>query len=323
MDNQQSQYRFQVYIRGIILIGFTLLMIKLLITGNMINFIAPKMMPFMYFAIVVFLILGVIQIWRSGSKKQAELYCDCGIDHTASSTPVRLIFVYLLFIIPIVTGFLFPEVILDSSVAAKRGFKSFATADTQPVEEGGTGTEKAEAYLNDPEAYIEELDERIGDKVLESSSNIPEVPLEHPEGFEIQERPVDIYAQLEQEMLGMETIQFTEENYIAMTTIIDQSPEKFVGKKVEIVGFIFREHDFNENQFVIARFGLSCCVADASVFGTLASFPEASQYGDDKWVKLEGTLTTTNYQDWTLPSIDVTSIEVIEQPETPYVYEKY
>ena len=322
MDNQQSHYRFQVYIRGIILIGFTLLMIKLLVTGNMTNFIAPKMMPFMYFAIVVFLLLGVIQIWRSGSKKQAELYCDCGMDHSAPTTPVRSILVYLLFIIPIVTGFLFPEVVLDSSVAAKRGFKSFATTDTQPIEEE-TGTDKAEAYLNDPEAYMEELDERVGDKVLESSDNIPDVPLEHPEGFEIQERPEDFYAQLEKEMLEMETIQFTEKNYIAMTTILDQNPEKFVGKKVEILGFIFREHDFDEDQFVIARFGLSCCVADASVFGTLASFPDAMNYGDDKWVILEGTLTTTSYQDWTLPSIVVSGIEVVEQPETPYVYEKY
>lgn len=322
MENQQSHYRFQLYIRGIILIGFTLLMLKLIMTGNMINFIAPRMMPFIYFAIVVFLILGVIQIWRSGSKKQAELYCDCGIDHSASSSPGRSIFVYLLFIIPIVTGFLFPEVVLDSSVAAKRGFKTFATTEKQPEGEAG-GTEKAEAYLDNPEAYMAELDERIGDKVLESSSNIPDVPLEHPEGFEIQERPVDIYAQLEKEMLEMDTIKFTEENYIAMTTIIDQNPERFVGKKVEILGFVFREHDFNEDQFVIARFGLSCCVADASVFGTLATFPEANQYGDDKWVKLEGTLTTADYHDWKLPSIDVSSIEVVEQPETPYVYEKY
>ncbi len=319
MNHHQSHHRFQVYIRGIILIGFTLLMLKLLLTGDMVNFIAPKMMPFIYFAIVVFLILGVVQIWRSGSKKQADLYCDCGVDHSQPSSPFRTFFVYLLFIIPIITGFLFPEVVLDSSVVAKRGFKSFSTVGTESTE---TGTEKAEAYLNDPEAYMKELDESVGDKVAESS-NIPDVPLEHPEGFEIQERPEEFYAQLEKEMLEMETIKFTEDNYIAMTTIIDQNPEKFVGKKVEILGFVFREHDFEDNQFVIARFGLSCCVADASVFGTLASYPDAQKFGDDQWVKLSGTLTTANYQDWTLPSIDVSSIEAVDQPETPYVYESY
>lgn len=316
MEKQNGQYRFHIYIRGIILIGFTLLMLKLVLTGNMVNFIAPKMMPFMYFAIVVFLILGVIQIWRSGSKKQAELYCDCGTDHAISSSPFRTVIVYLLFIIPIVTGFLFPEFVLDSSVAAKRGFKTNLPAQAEQ------DTSKAEAYLNDPEAYMAELDESVGDKVAQSS-NIPDVPLEHPEGFEIQERPEDIYAELEKKMLEMDTIIFTEENFIAMTAILDESPEKFVGKKVEVLGFIFREHDFEEDQFVIARFGLSCCVADASVFGTLASFPEARQYGDDKWVKLKGTLSTVKYQEWLLPNIDVSSIEVVEQPDSPYVYESY
>ncbi|WP_226670265.1 TIGR03943 family putative permease subunit [Metabacillus litoralis] len=321
MENQNSHYRFHIYIRGIILIGFTLLMIKLVVTGNMLYFIAPKMMPFIYFAIIVFLLLGVIQIWRSGSKKRAELYCDCGVDHTSSSSPIKTILIYSLFVFPVITGFLFPEVVLDSSVVAKRGFKSMAVN-----EEKAKGNEEevneAEEYLKDPEAYMSELEESVGDKVAQSS-NIPDVPLEHPEGFEIQEQPEEFYAQLKAEMLEMETIVFTEENYIAMTTILDQDPEKFAGKTVELTGFIFREEDFEENQFVIARFGLSCCVADASVFGTLATLPDAKQYGDDQWIKLRGTLTTTAYQDWTLPSITVSFIETVEQPKTPYVYESY
>ncbi|PGT91111.1 TIGR03943 family protein [Bacillus sp. AFS040349] len=313
MEKQHAQYRFQLYIRGIILIGFTLLMLKLVITGNMVHFIAPKMMPFMNFAIIVFALLGAIQIWRSCSKKQAELYCDCGTDHAVSSSPIKTLLVYSLFVFPIITGFLFPDVVLDSSVAAKRGFKT-------NLEEQDTS--KAEAYLSDPEAYLNELDESVGNKVAQSS-NIPDVPLEHPEGFEVQEKPVDFYAQLEQKMLEMETIQFTEENFIAMTSILDENPDKFVGKKVEMLGFVFREHDFKENQFVIARFGLSCCVADASVFGTLATSPEAETLGDDQWVKLTGTITTVKYQDWTLPSIEVSEIDRVEQPESPYVYESY
>lgn len=321
MDNQNSQYRFHIYIRGIILIGFTLLMTKLVVTGDLLHFIAPKMMPFIYFAIIVFLILGVIQIWRSGSKKRVELYCDCGVDHTSGSSPLKSIAVYSLFVIPIITGFLFPEVVLDSSVVAKRGFKTLAVNEEK--ESGNVAeTSEADEYLQDPEAYMKELEESVGDKVAQSS-NIPDVPLEHPEGFEIQEQPEEFYSDLKVEMLEMDTIVFTEENYIAMTTILDQDPDAFSGKKVELTGFIFREEDFAEDQFVIARFGLSCCVADASVFGTLATLPDAKQYGDDQWVKLQGTLSTEPYQDWMLPSISVTSIETVEQPKTPYVYESY
>lgn len=322
MEKQNDHNRFHLYLRGIILIGFTMLMLKLVLTGNMTNFIAPKMLPFIYFAMVVFLLLGVMQIWRSGSKKEAELSCNCGVDHSSSQFPFRSFFIYFVFIIPIITGFLFPEVVLDSSVAAKRGFKSMAVEEEQSTEKKGGSTEKAEAYLNDPEAYMEELDERVGDKVAESS-NLPDVPLEHPEGFELQAPPEDYYQHLENEMLKKDTISLTEENYIAMTSILDENPEKFVGKTVEIMGFVYREDNFEEDQFVIARFGLSCCVADASVYGTLATFHEAKQYGDDQWIKIKGTLTTINYQDWTLPYVKVTTIETVEQPDEPYVYESY
>ncbi|MGM7720744.1 TIGR03943 family putative permease subunit [Metabacillus sp. Hm71] len=310
MHNHNEHSRFHIYLRGIILIGFTLLMIKLELTGNITNFIAPKMMPFVYFAMVVFLLLGVMQIWRSGSKKEAGIDCACGMEHSRSLTSFRSFFVYLLFIIPIITGFLFPEAVLDSSVAAKRGFKSMAETKAQ-----ADGTAEQEAYLD-------QLDEGIGDKVAQSS-NIPDVPLEHPEGFELQAPPEDYYAQLEKEMLDMDMISLTEKDYIAMTSILDQNPKKFVGKKVEMMGFVYREDDFKEDQFVLARFGLSCCVADASVYGTLVTIPDAKQFGDDQWLKIEGTVTTINYHDLTLPYIKVTAVEEIEQPDEPYVYENY
>ncbi|MDQ0231129.1 TIGR03943 family putative permease subunit [Metabacillus malikii] len=304
--NKHDGQRFHVYIRGILLIGFTLLMMKLVLTGNMTNFIAPKMLPFSYFAIVVFLLLGVLQIWRSGSKKH-DIHCDCGDLHERPSA-FRSFFVYLVFIIPIVTGFLFPDIVLDSSVAAKRGFKSSLAQNGQ--------TE------NSAEIYVEELDESVGGRIAEST-NIPDVPLEHPEGFEIQERPEGFYEELKSDMLQAQTITFTEENYIAMTTILDQSPEEFVGQEVEMVGFVYREDNFEKDQFVVARFGLSCCVADASVYGTLVTVPNGEEYGDDLWVKVKGEITTTNYEDWTLPYVKVNKIEKIKQPKEPYVYEAY
>lgn len=318
---ENNDYRFHLYIRGIILIGFTMLMFKLIITGDILNFIAPRMMPFIYFAVVVFLLLGVVQIWRSGSKNEAELYCNCGFDHSEKSSPIQSLVIYSFFIFPVVTGFMFPEVVLDSSIVAKRGFKS-GPAPTSEVQESANSEELAELYLNDPDEYMKQLEERVEENA-ESPNSSPDVPLEHPEGFEIEAPPEGYYEELEQEMLAMDKIVLTEENYIAMTNIIDKKPEKFVGKSIEFIGFIYREPDFDKDQFVVARFGLSCCVADASVYGTLATLPDAKQYGDDQWIRVSGELTKTNYQDWVLPYLQIRSIEKIEQPKAPYVYENY
>ena len=78
---KERDYSFHILLRGIILLGFFLLVFKLMLTGNIQNFIAPKMIPLSYFSIVILLVLGVIQVWRSNSKNKVELYCNCGFDH--------------------------------------------------------------------------------------------------------------------------------------------------------------------------------------------------------------------------------------------------
>jgi putative membrane protein len=308
------------------------LFFKLLVTGDITNFIAPRMMPFMYFAAGTLFILGIVQIWRSGSKNKDELICNCGFDHGESSTPIQSILIYSMFVLPVVTGFMFPDNILDSSIIDKRGF----TNSKQIVEQrqqagafdgpaGGSGEDgsesdnsRAEAYLDDPEGYMEDqknqpsIDEELAD-----------APLEHPDGFELQEPPEGYYEELKAEMLKMDTIVVDEDRYIPMMNIIDMSIKEFVGKKIEMVGFVYREADFSENQFVVARFGLSCCVADASVYGTLSTMSGAGDLENDDWVKVSGTLTTTQYNNWTLPYVEVDTLEKVEQPDSPYIYEYY
>ncbi len=328
-------YGFHIYLRGIILLGFTLLFFKLLATGDITNFIAPRMMPFMYFAAGTLFILGIVQIWRSGSKNKDELVCNCGFDHGESSTPIQSILIYSMFVLPVVTGFMFPDNILDSSIIDKRGFTNSKVIVEQreqagafdgpsggadgASEESDTDTSRAEAYLDDPEGYME--DQENGQPTIDEQ--LADAPLEHPEGFELQEPPEGYYEELKAEMLEMDTIVVDDERYIPMMNIIDMSIDEFVGKKIEMVGFVYREADFTENQFVVARFGLSCCVADASVYGTLSTMSGGGDLQNDDWVKVSGTLTTTQYNNWTLPYVEVDTLEKVEQPDSPYIYEYY
>jgi putative membrane protein len=312
---ETRDYSFHLFIRGIILIGFSLLSVKLILTGNIFNFIAPKMMPFIYFATITFLFLGIIQIWRSGSKNQEELYCDCGVDHGQSTNIFRSTVIYSIFIIPVVTGFLFSEATLGSSLAAKRGFTG-----NNPQLASEYNQDKVLDYLDDPEEYVAELEELYG---IDGSDISADVPLEHPEGFQIQAPPEGFYEELEKKLLAMEKIVVEEETYIQTMNIIDMDPDKFVGKKMEVIGFVFREPDFKENQMVVARFGLSCCVADSSVYGTLSTGDMVKDLKEDQWVRVIGTITKTEYNEWVLPYLQIEEIEIIKKPEQPYIYETY
>ncbi|MDK8210682.1 DUF1980 domain-containing protein, partial [Bacillus subtilis] len=76
------------------------------------------MMPFILFSSGTFFLLGIIQIWRSSVNK--DLTCECSHDHMEKGK-IRTTFIYSLFLLPIMSGFLFSNHTLDSSVAVKRG----------------------------------------------------------------------------------------------------------------------------------------------------------------------------------------------------------
>ncbi|PIB49320.1 hypothetical protein AOA57_10930, partial [Pseudomonas sp. 2588-5] len=75
---QPYDHSFHAFIQGIILVGFAMLMLHLILTGNIVYYIAPMMMPFIYFALVVFFLLGIIQVFRSTTKTDHDHHeCAC------------------------------------------------------------------------------------------------------------------------------------------------------------------------------------------------------------------------------------------------------
>ncbi|MBW8348346.1 TIGR03943 family protein [Bacillus sp. IITD106] len=332
---KERDYNFHVYLRGIILIGFFLLLFKLIVTGNIQSFIAPKMVPFSYFSIAVLLILGVIQIWRSGSKNKEELYCNCGFDHHQNGSPLQSILIYSIFLLPVLTGLLFPITTLDSSVAAKRGIKYGSGLYTQPPDmntDNSSDLSLAEEYLDDPEGYMTDLDKRIES---ESKDGVEGSDLgngnedgngglgTNTDGSDVRIMTTEDQEKLKNELLHSEKVVVDDDQYLAILNILHENPSLFIGKEIEIVGFVYKEPDFEKDQFVVARFGVSCCIADASVYGIISTIEKPDHIEEDQWVRASGTITTTTMNDWELPFLQITNIEKIDEPENPYVYEYY
>ncbi|MDV2683313.1 TIGR03943 family protein [Alkalihalophilus lindianensis] len=315
---KETDLGFHAYIRGIILIGFALLMLAFIITGNIRYYIATNMMPFIYFATGVFLLLGVIQIIRSTSKGQEEeQLCDCGTDHSMEGSAVRKLFIYSIFIVPIILGFVLPDKVLDSSVAQNRGIQYGSGILTKPTAQGATestssSTSRAEAYLNDPDGYMDNLTSEP-DETDEFSAD----EFYTEEGFN------SYYDELAEELLQEDRLVVTEENYLDVMTVLDLHLDRFEGKEIEMVGFVYREPDFDDDQLVVARFGMTCCVADASVYGTMIETSEATHYENDTWVHIRGSIGKTMYNDFHIPLIHLDKITEVPEPETPYVFPSF
>ncbi|WP_461672983.1 TIGR03943 family putative permease subunit [Priestia megaterium] len=304
--------QFVIYIRGILLIGFSLLMFKLILTGKIIQFIAPKMMPFILFSSGTFFLLGIIQIWRSSINK--DLSCECGHDHTEKGK-IRTTFFYSLFLLPIMTGFLFSSHTLDSSVAVRRGLSFSVNTPDTPQQ---AGSDKKIDTTNS------ELEKDTNDFLFGNSEETPKnVPTRHQNSIAAKVAPKGFYELLEKKLLKKPEISINDTDYIPVMNIIENNTDQFVGKKIEVSGFVYREKGFKDNQFVVARFGISCCAADASVYGLLSTLENASTLKKDTWVHIKGIIQKTTYNEENVPYIQVQQIESIDQPDNPYVYELY
>lgn len=101
----------------------------------------------------------------------------------------------------------------------------------------------------------------------------------------------------------------------------DPRPEALDGQQADLIGFVYRDPRFSENQIMVARFSMSCCVADALAIGVVVETPHASRFGVDSWVHVTGTFEAGELSGEGLPVLIVATIEQIEQPEQPYLFQ--
>ncbi len=97
-------------------------------------------------------------------------------------------------------------------------------------------------------------------------------------------------------------------------------PSAFDDLPADFVGFVISEPTFPEGYVVIARSVVRCCVVDIEGVGIPAAWADAHTLRDDQWVRVQGTFTAGIFQDQRTPILHVTSIEVVSQPEQPYLY---
>ncbi|WP_255286480.1 TIGR03943 family protein [Bacillus sp. AFS076308] len=299
--HKDHDFSFHHLLRGIILIGFMLLLFKLLLTNNISLLIAPKMIHFIYFTLFVCLILGVLLIIRGTSGKDHSNHCDCDGDHSYPTSFSKNLFLYLLFIIPITTGFLFSNNVLDSSVAMNRTIKLGASSQAA----NQVNTVKSKPKSNSSSDLSK----------TNSSSNTTSVFDNQPEPLTQSE-----YNALKDKLLKAKMINIDDVQYVNIMNIIQDNLKNMIGKTVTTKGFVYREKEFMQNQIIVARFGITCCVADASVYGMMVK-GDVAVLPKDKWVQVTGKIEQTQFNGEDIPVLKIDQLSKITPPKQPYVFD--
>lgn len=111
-------------------------------------------------------------------------------------------------------------------------------------------------------------------------------------------------------------------NILDWVRVVSDSADwsEFDGESVDVSGFVYREPNTPEGQFMIARFTMSCCVADASALALFVEVSNAEAYADGEWVQVTGEMDYRTLNDNPHLVISVNDIVRIPLPEQPYLY---
>lgn len=99
-----------------------------------------------------------------------------------------------------------------------------------------------------------------------------------------------------------------------------QDPAAFDGQPANLLGFVYRDSRFGEDSFLLSRFVVSCCVADATPIGLVVRTPAASQLALDQWVQVSGRFQAGAFDGHPMPILVADVITPTVAPNQPYLF---
>lgn len=118
------------------------------------------------------------------------------------------------------------------------------------------------------------------------------------------------------------TIVPSERNILDWVRIVNNTPDPTAlnGQEANVLGFVYRDPRFADNQFMVARFTLTCCVADALAIGIVVVDNNTGQFTQDTWVQVKGSFTVGELDGEAMPVLIADEITPVDAPEQPYLY---
>lgn len=319
MNNRKLGLHY--FVRAGLLTFFAYYILHLVKEDLLVIYIGPRMQIYVKWAALGFYLLAVLQVYLAfrawwGDRSEDSI-CSCGGCSPQRASLAGKATFYGLFAVPLVLGLLLPDTALSSSLAEKKGVSLTGTVNARASAAAATPNPAASQAPSPPPAPSQSAAASTPVPSSEQAQTASSDPLDRL--FPHDEFSDDL-AKLGKKLYRKDAISIQEKGFMETVSSIDFYMDNFIGKKIDMSGFVYREDDMKDNQFVVARFAVQCCSADASPFGFMVDSALGNDLKKDSWVKVTGTLAKTTYKGNEILKINATKIERIAAPKTPYVY---
>ncbi|MDD3393134.1 MAG: TIGR03943 family protein [Anaerotignum sp.] len=284
-------YNMDAAFKAVVLLGYALFFFLTIRSGQVLKYVHPRNVPVIKFAVLAMVLISIFLIHEVFKPQRMK----------ESSIPL------LFFAVPLLFAFLMPAQSVSSA--------SIAYED---LSLGGTSK-----YADKSELNMEYSDESVAyeDNNLEVYSdeeNLNTIDSNTMDSATLDSSTVDA-AEKKFELIDG-TVIVDDDHYVAWMQEIYDNMDKYIGKKIEVTGFVYKDEQFVENEFVSGRMMMVCCAADMQTIGFLCRYNQTAELKADEWIKVYGTIEKGEFDGSDMTTIEVEHIENTEKPEVDYVY---
>ncbi len=263
---------------------FGALLVRLTISGTYLNYVTPRMKPYLYGLSVLMFFWAAVSVRNLFRPRYKSRIKRCMV----------LILPILLLAVP------------PSSPAAGAMVKGGAGIPrSSPVDTTQASDEYAyygQDTLEKPEDTLEE------EQNYESQEAQPDNQAKTP--------PPGLNGLNK----DTKTITISDEDFSPWITELSNHPEAYDGYTVTLKGFVYLDlEDKKENEFAVVRLSMWCCSADLAPMGLVAVSNGKLPWEENSWITVTGKLAVKDGY----ATLEAEKIEAAEKPSEEYVYPYY
>lgn len=123
---------------------------------------------------------------------------------------------------------------------------------------------------------------------------------------------------VQDEIVNPDVAYITAEEYTNILKSVYENLDIYIGQKICFSGYVYRNSDFPETEFVLARDMLLDGSNKTLIVGFLCSYKDAKNFPDNCWVEITGEICKGNYYG-EVPLVKITEIKQVQKPENEFV----
>ncbi|MGQ0679508.1 MAG: TIGR03943 family putative permease subunit [Actinomycetota bacterium] len=301
------------------------LTLKVVFSGEYLNYVRPGMLPWLLLSGAVLIFLGVSGwlAWRKDLSSMPEDHGDCALHHHHPLSQAS----WLLLLPVVAAGLILPTPL--GSFAADRQAVRPPRPPAKVADLADLAEQLAALQLAAPAGLASVpdgvADPAAGAGAAGSTQNPAGTPVDPAAGAASAAPPVSgAPGATDAKPAGdnpavpeMSLLDFLEITYYDET-------QALAGIPVRLVGFAMPGQGLARDRFLLSRFMISCCAADAQLMQAAVIDPKEISPGKDVWVEVTGTWDPagageTTVDGFPVPTLVASRIQVIPAPEIPYL----